>query len=985
MFGPATELDPDRLEARTQAIGQELYRLATAHHAHLTSANRWARQVLTWCLGDPELKRRLLRFIDCLPSLRTPGAIARHLHEYLPTQDVRLPAALRLGVSLSRPGLWTAPAVAVTVHHLIERLAHQFIAGAHAEDAAALAQRFAAQGLLASFDSLGERVVSDEEADRYAQTYLALLEALGSVQASAAAAANDHPFVHVSVKPSGLSTHLDPLTASAGVPEALARLRPILRRVMDVKAGVTLDMEQFELRDVTLELTRQLLADPEFAGRLHLGVVIQAYLTDSDRVVGELIDWLSRRKLRLSVRLVKGAYWDSEMMTAAQCGWLAPVHRQKAASDETFEWLTCRLLMAHSLIRVEIASHNLRSIAHAMAAAEALGLPKEALEIQVLYGMGEVIQEAVRRLGYPVRVYTPVGALVPGMAYLVRRILENTANESFLRQEAFEHVAAQTLLQAPSPSPETASPASIRKEVITHPMTNFADPARREAVAQAIEEVRRGLGRDYSLLIGPHERTTGRWIESVNPAHPRERVGRVAQAGAAELEEAVRVGAAAQEEWGRRSIAERARLLRKAAELLSVRHDWWTALEVLEVGKPWREADVDVVETIQYLEYYSHAIEELAQGRALIQKPGEANRYVYVPRGVCAVIAPWNFPLAILCGMSSAALAAGNAVILKPSEQSPVIAAQFVRLLREAGFPPEVVQYLPGAGEEVGRGLVEHPQVRLVMFTGSKSVGLSILEACGRVRPGQRFVKQVVVEMGGKNALIIDDDADLDAAIDGILRSAFSYAGQKCSALSRLIVHVAVYDELLSRLGGAVEGLRIGDPADPSMEMGPLIEPSAVARIRAAVEHARRDARLVYEYPASRLPQEGYFAAPALVADVSPAHPLAQEELFGPVLCVFRAKTFEEALALANDSQYGLTGGVYSRSPSNIQQAIDTLEVGNLYINRAITGAMVGRQPFGGMKLSGLGTKAGGPDYLLSLLLPKTICENTARHGMPLE
>ena len=522
-------------------------------------------------------------------------------------------------------------------------------------------------------------------------------------------------------------------------------------------------------------------------------------------------------------------------------------------------------------------------------------------------------------------------------------------------------------------------------DFVNEPFANFADRAQRERFVNALEAVRRTLGGRHPLLLGGQDVQTGRWLRSENPARPEQIIGEVAQAGSAEAARAVDVAAKAQARWAATPVEERVALLRRAAGFLRARRDWFAALEVFEVGKSWREADADVVEAIDYLNYYSLNMLQLAGGKPLAQRPGEANRYLYAPRGVSVVIAPWNFPLAILAGMSSAALAAGNPVILKPAEQSPVIACHFTKLLHEAGVPVDVAQYLPGLGADAGQALVAHPQVRVILFTGSKAVGLGILKAASEVAPGERFIKQVIVEMGGKNALIVDEDADLDAAVGGILTSAFSYQGQKCSAASRLIAHRAVYPRLLERLAAALDRLVVGDPVSPGCDLGPLIDPDAVKRVSEAIVSGSRAATLAYRYPDSRLPATGYFVGPVLFTGVKPDSPLAQDELFGPVLCGFQVESFAEAIALANDSAYGLTGGVYSRSPSHIQQAVERLEVGNLYINRPITGAIVGRQPFGGIKLSGLGTKAGGPDYLLSLLWPKTVCENTARHGMPLE
>ena len=516
-------------------------------------------------------------------------------------------------------------------------------------------------------------------------------------------------------------------------------------------------------------------------------------------------------------------------------------------------------------------------------------------------------------------------------------------------------------------------------------MADFSKEATRVRMAQALTTVRAQLGRSYSLLLGDRAVRTPETLTVRNPAAPSQVIGTVARATLAEVDQAVRAAREAQPRWAATPVRERVTVLRRAAGLMREQRETLAAWTVLEVGKTWREADAEIVEMIDFLEYYSVGMEALDGDQPLLQMPGEQNAYRYVPRGVAVVIAPWNFPGAMLSGMASAALVTGNAVILKPAEQSSVMAALIARIFRESGLPPAVVQYLPGIGEEVGAGLVRHPGIDTVLFTGSKAVGLSILEACASVSPGQRSIKHVVTEMGGKNAIIVDADADLDATVSGVLRSAFGYGGQKCSAASRVIVHEAVYDQFLARLIAAVDRLVVGDPADPATDVGPLIEETAQQRLREAAVRAAEVGTVAYQYPASRLPRDGYFVGPMVVTEVPPDDRLAREELFGPLLCVFRVKTFDEALAMANDSDYGLTGGVYSRSPSRLDLAIRSFEVGNLYLNRPITGALVGRQPFGGHRLSGLGTKAGGPHYLLQLLLPKTISTNTTRHRIPLD
>jgi len=403
------------------------------------------------------------------------------------------------------------------------------------------------------------------------------------------------------------------------------------------------------------------------------------------------------------------------------------------------------------------------------------------------------------------------------------------------------------------------------------------------------------------------------------------------------------------------------------------------ALEVYEAGKPWAEADADVGEAIDFCEYYGREAIRIDEGGAVQSPPGEHNSLRYQARGIGVVIAPWNFPLAIPTGMVVAALVTGNAVLFKPAEQTPAIAAKLVEALTAAGLPEGVLAFLPGLGEEVGAYLVTHAEVSFVAFTGSKPVGLGIIESAARVRPGQRHVKRVIAEMGGKNALVVDADADLDQAVPIAVGSAFGYAGQKCSACSRLIVLDEVYDQLVERLVGATKLLRVGHPRDMAVDVGPLIDAEADARVRSYVERAPEEGEVVLAV--DDVPEDGWFVGPTVVAAVRPGGRLATEEIFGPVLSVFRVGSFDEALALANDTEFALTAGLVSRSPAHIRHAATELRAGNVYVNRSITGAVVGRQPFGGYGLSGVGSKAGGPDYLFQFLEPRTVSENTLRQG----
>jgi RHH-type transcriptional regulator, proline utilization regulon repressor / proline dehydrogenase / delta 1-pyrroline-5-carboxylate dehydrogenase len=481
-----------------------------------------------------------------------------------------------------------------------------------------------------------------------------------------------------------------------------------------------------------------------------------------------------------------------------------------------------------------------------------------------------------------------------------------------------------------------------------------------------------------ALIDGRPVRTTGS-IVSLDPSEITHEVAASASCGRAEANAALDVARRAWPSWARTPVAERAAVLFRAAEWMRARKDDMAALQVFEAGKPWKEADADVCEAIDFCEYYGRQALRLGAGGAVESPPGETNRLSYRGRGIATVIAPWNFPLAIPTGMVVAALVAGNAVLFKPAEQTPAVAAGLVSALRAAGLPDGVLAFLPGVGEEVGAYLVEHPDVSVIAFTGSRAVGLGIVEAAGVHRTGQRHVKRVIAEMGGKNAVVVDADADLDQAVPAVVYSAFGYAGQKCSACSRLIVVDSVADELLGRLVGATRSLRVGHPRHMGTQVGPLIDADAHKRVRSYVELAEHEGTVLFHQ--HDVPSTGFFVGPTIVTDVAPRSRLATEEIFGPVLTVMRVASFDDAVALANDTDYALTAGVLSRSPAHIEQAAAELRAGNVYVNRTITGAVVGRQPFGGYGLSGVGSKAGGPDYLLQFVDPRVVTENTLRQG----
>lgn len=505
------------------------------------------------------------------------------------------------------------------------------------------------------------------------------------------------------------------------------------------------------------------------------------------------------------------------------------------------------------------------------------------------------------------------------------------------------------------------------------PYADFSRPENASAAREALALVRSYLGAEYPLRIGNETYRTGNLLDSINPSRPTETVGRFHKATSDLARKAIAVADAFFPVWAETPVETRVEMLRKAAAIIRRRKMEFDALLVLEAGKTWPEAEADVSEAIDFCEYYALQMLKLASPDPLVQLPGEHDELRYLPLGVGVIIPPWNFPLAILVGMTTAALVAGNTVVVKPSSDTPVIAAKFGEVLAEAGFPNEAWCIMVGSGAEVGDLLVEHPRTRFISFTGSREVGLRINELAAKTQPGQIWIKRVVAEMGGKDAIVVDEEADLDSAVQGVLWSAFGYQGQKCSACSRAIVSEKLYDEFLQKLQAKVAEIRVGESEDLANYMGPVINERSRKSILDYIEIGKREGRLIAG--GGPAPGDGFFVQPTVIADIDSKSRLFQEEIFGPVLAVTKARDFEHALQLANDSEYGLTGAVYTKNPGKIREAKRRFFVGNLYINRKCTGAMVGAHPFGGFNMSGTDSKAGGPDYLLMFTQAKSIAE----------
>ena len=510
------------------------------------------------------------------------------------------------------------------------------------------------------------------------------------------------------------------------------------------------------------------------------------------------------------------------------------------------------------------------------------------------------------------------------------------------------------------------------------PVLELRRSAVRSELADALAAVDRSLPISAPVLIGGDSRS-GEELVSTDPGAPERVVARAAAARPEEVQAAVAEAARGLAGWRAVSAEDRSQALLRAAQWIRERRLELTALEVRECAKPWLEADADVCEAIDFLEYYARAGIELGRGRELLQVPGERNELRYVPRGIAAVISPWNFPLAIPCGMTAAALVTGNAVVLKPAEQSPGLAARLVQALHAGGVPPAALTLLPGEGD-VGAALVSHPEVAAIAFTGSLPVGREIIRTAAQTGDGQRHFKQVVAELGGKNCVIVDADADLDEAVPAIVASAFNYAGQKCSAASRVLVHRAIGDQLVRRLAGAVSVLVVGQAETLGTDVPPVIERDAQERVARYAELAAREGTIV---AAAQAPSSAGWFCPATVAvELPDGSPVLEEEIFGPLLAVQRVRDMEHACDLVDGLSFALTGGLFTRDPSTVRRVRERTPVGNLYVNRGITGAMVARQPFGGNRLSGTGMKAGGPDYLLQFVQQRAFSENTMRHGL---
>ncbi len=987
------------LNAKIVDRGREFFATISGEKPSLFNKGSWMGKVMDWSMQNEQFKIQMFRFVDVFPSLTTSKLLTDHIRQYF-GEEQDMPPVLQSGAKMA--GMLGSLGGAVlnkVISANIQEMARQFIVGETTKEAVKNIEKLRRDGFAAVVDVLGEATLTEEEADQYVATYLEVLESLKKEQQGWQGLPGrggepdldwgHAPKVNVAVKPTALFALANPQDFEGSLAAMFTRLRPIAAKVVELGGFLCIDMESYRHKEIILELYRRIKL--EYREYPHLGIVLQAYLRDTDRDLSDLLAWARGHNTPISVRLVKGAYWDYETVKARQNGWAVPVWTIKAETDAAYERQARLILKNHDICHFACASHNVRSISAVMEMAAELNVPDSRYEFQVLYGMAEPVRKGILKVAGRIRLYCPYGNMVPGMGYLVRRLLENTANESFLRQSFAGEAQVEKLLEDPLVSVERERGARAGKarqvvsgpgglpRFVNEPMVDFTRPDHRAAFPRAIAGVREQLGRSYPLFIDGREVMTSEQFDTVNPANPAELLGRISQAGTAEVNQAIAAAKKAFPGWRDTAPRERAHCLLKGAAAARRRIFELSAWQVLEIGKQWDQAYADVSEAIDFLEYYAREMIRYGEPKRTGSAPGEINHYFYEPKGVAAVIAPWNFPLAISLGMSSAAIVTGNPVIFKPSNITGIIGWHLVEIFREAGLPDGVFNYIPGKGGVIGDFMVDHPDVSLIAFTGSVEVGLRIIERAAKVYSGQPNVKKIIAEMGGKNAIIIDDDADLDEAVPHVLYSAFGFQGQKCSACSRVIVLDAVYDRFVERLVKAAKVYRVGPSEDPRYSMGAVCDAGAMKSIKEYIEIGRQEGRLLYSSP---VPDgAGYWVPLTVIDGITPADRIAQEEIFGPLLAVMRARDFDQAIEWANSTRFALTGGIFSRSPEHLARARREFRVGNLYINRNNTGALVERQPFGGARMSGVGTKAGGPDYLLHFMDPRVVTENTMRRG----
>ena len=992
--------------------GLELLNRSQKGDSVFLEKNWWYKKMLSWTMNNHDLKTRLFHFIDVLSSLSESEdkKVLSIFNEYFKDQELGFIGA---GLGKLSPGLFVK-----NIKKQVQQVARIFITGANVEEALPVLQKNWNNKLAFSIDILNEATLSEKEAQNCFKQYMELMDTLNQNMKNwpknerlQSDIFNSLPSVNISVKATSIFSQIKVEAWEYSKEEIKKRLRLLYRKAVQEFIFINLDMEQYEYKDLLLEVFKELLLEKEFKDYPHFGIVIQTYLKDSFEDLQDLVHFSEQRGKPITIRLVKGAYWDSEVLLAKQKNWPVPVYTYKAETDVNFE-KCAKYLFENSLnIKIAIGSHNIRSIAYCLALHKLY--PKAQMEFQILYGMGEGLAQVLLEKGYCVRLYSTIGELIPGMSYLVRRLLENSANQSFVLSSFLKNKKPEELLVNPRkflnsmvsnkpslrdlqvnlPEPLLADPSRSpsraggnpenddlhrKKEIFqNHPFLDFSQKENRDNFKVALEKVKKQFPVEVPLILQGKKVTSSQTLKRKNPNQTDQIISHSFLATRDQVEQAVSYTSVFFEQWKHSSPQKRIDGTKKLAHLLQEKELELAALQVFEVGKTWKEAQADVAEAIDFCNYYALSYEKLLQKKKTSETAGEESFYHYEAIGPAAVICPWNFPLAILTGMSIAPLLCGNTILIKPAEQSSLTGLKFAELLLESGFPKESFAFLPGRGEEVGDYLVSHPKVSIISFTGSFEVGVQIIQKASQISKNQKDIKKCIVEMGGKNTIVVDSSADLDEAIHGVLDSVFGFQGQKCSACSRVVVVEDVYKSFIKRFIPAVDSLIVGNTEKPETILGPLVDEIAFERIRSFKEREKNNKLYEGKYKGSA----SWIQPPVVYLVKDENADLMQKELFAPILAVFKVKNLDEAIRQVNKTSFGLTAGFYSRQPSHVEKFKSLVEVGNVYINRNCTGALVERHPFGGRKMSGLGSKTGGPEYLKQFLHTKILTENKMRRG----
>ncbi len=731
------------LENQIKTTGQEIFkRMDGQSKISLFSKDFWYGSIMDWSMKNESFKTQMFRFVDVLPSLNSGQEVARHLKEYFSESGEELPSVFNVGLGLGS----LAPSImAGAIRKNVTQMAKMFITGENPDESLPVLKKARKNKICFTVDILGEATLSEKEAQEYQTKYLELIEWISKDAKNwdeIPQIDRDHlgpiPKVNVSVKMTALYSQITDKAWEESKAILKERLRPIFRKAMEKNIFLNLDMEQYSVKHLTLEVFKEILLENEFKSYPYFGCVIQAYLRDSFEDVKMMSQFAKERGCPLTIRLVKGAYWDYEVIEAEQKRWQVPVYTNKKESDANYEVCADYLLSQFSFIRAAFGSHNVRSIASAIASAEKYNVPKNGFEIQMLYGMADPIKKSLVEMGYRVREYAPIGELIPGMAYLVRRLLENTSNESWLRSKFAEGISTEKLLQDPRTDlTETSPHLKTDGRFYNEAPLDFAIGENRTKMQNSVNKLKQSLPVKVPVVFGGKKTNNPETIKRENPSNTAEILSHVSCATTDQAETAVLNAHKAFQTWRKKPAADRCQMMDRLADLMVQKRFDLMATQVLEVGKTWSEADGDVTEAIDFCRYYARHMRELAKPQKMGSVPGENSLYEYHPRGVTVVISPWNFPLAIMTGMMAAALVAGNTVILKPAEQSSLIAYGLMEMLEQIGLPTDVVQFLPGLGEVVGDYLVKHPKVSTIAFTGSKTVGLNIAREAGHTKINQ--------------------------------------------------------------------------------------------------------------------------------------------------------------------------------------------------------------------------------------------------------